>query len=158
MNTATNNRSTRAERVDHLAVLDARGDRKPDFGAVENQHPTQENREAYHRRQHGILLDRRPAKDERGLEGLRNVERNLRGADHRTEQLFGDDHAADGHQDLLQMPAVDRLDDQALEYLTADERSRNRCEDEDHTIHGERIGARPACERQEREARGEHAH
>jgi hypothetical protein len=42
------------------------------------------------------------------------------------------------------------FDDQALEYPTADERSRNRCEDEDN-------GARPACERREREARGEHA-
>jgi hypothetical protein len=38
MNTSTNNGG--AERVDHPSVLDPRGDREPDFGAVENQHPT----------------------------------------------------------------------------------------------------------------------
>ena len=45
-----------------------------------------------------------------------SVERDLRRAKHGVEQLLGDDRAADGGQNLLQVLAVDGLHDQALEH------------------------------------------
>ena len=45
----------------------------------------------------------------------RQRQRNLLRAEQGVEQLLGDDRAADRHQDLPEMLAVDRLDDQPLE-------------------------------------------
>ena len=93
--------------------------------------------EADHRRQHAIFLDRRLAEDERALESRRQGERDLLGAEQRVEQLLGDDRAADGRQNLLQMLAVDRLHDQPLEHPAegaAHQRRRDHREDEDREI------------------------
>ena len=105
-----------AERLDHFAVLDPGADQQADLGAVEHQHQADEDDEADQRRDDAVFLDRRVAEQERAAEARRRRERDHVGAEQGVEQLLGDDRAADRHQDLLQMLAVDRHDHQPLEH------------------------------------------
>ena len=86
-----------------------------------------------------------------------SAERDLRRAEHGVEQLLGDDRAADRGQYLLQVLAVDGLDDQTLEHPAegaADQRRDDGREDEDREVQGKRIGARPARKRRQHQGRG----
>ena len=78
-------------------------------------------------------------------------ERNLLRAEQRIEQLLGDDRAADRHQDLLEVLAVDGNDQHALEHeaeRAADDDRRRQREREHGEIEQQRIGLRPGRQRQ----------
>ena len=109
-----------AERLDHFTVLDAGADQKTDPGAVENEQHGGEDHEPDDDRDQPVAFDRDVAEDQRAAECRRQRQRDLHRSIHRDDELFGDDQAADGDQDLFQMLAVDRHDDDALERVTED--------------------------------------
>ena len=61
-----------------------------------------------------VFLDRDLPEDERAAKGRRRAEVDRLGAEQSQQQLLDDDRAADGDEDLFEMPAIDRRDQQPL--------------------------------------------
>ena len=97
-----------AERLDHLGILDARPDQQADAGAVEQQLHADEDHEADDDRDDAVALHDDVAEHEGAAQGLRQRDRDRRGAPDRVDRLLGDDQAAHGDEDLLQVAAIDR--------------------------------------------------
>ena len=140
-----------AQRLDHLAVLDARADQEPDPGAVEHDHLREKDDQADDERDDAVFLDRGVAEHERAAEGRGRSDRNLLRAEQRIKQLLGDDRAADRHQDLLEVLSIDGNDQHTFEDIAeaaADDDRRRQREPEDAEIQRQRIRLRPRGERQ----------
>ena len=69
------------------------------------------------------------AEHEGAAQGLRQRDRDRRGAPDRVDRLLGDDQAAHGDEDLLQVAAIDRADDHPLEDRTDNARHRHGAQD-----------------------------
>ncbi|EEF22324.1 conserved hypothetical protein, partial [Ricinus communis] len=104
-----------AQRLDHLAVLDAGADQEADLRAVQGEEHRGEHDDADDDREQPVFLDGRLAQEHGAAQRGRQRQGDLLGAPDHVDELFGHDHAAHRDQDLFQMLAVDGHDDDALE-------------------------------------------
>src|SRR6185295_15364486 len=100
---------------DHLLVFDAGADQQPGLGAVEYHYHGGEHDESHHHGDEAELLDRHVADEKGAAQGRGPRQRQQVGPPEDVDQLLGDDHAAGGDENLLEMLPVDRPDDDALE-------------------------------------------
>jgi hypothetical protein len=74
-----------------------------------------EHQQADGRGQHAVLLDRRIAEQEGAAQRIGQRQGDLQRAPDDLDDLLADDHAAHRDEDLLEVQAVDRAHDHALE-------------------------------------------
>ena len=147
-----------AERLDHLAVLDAGADQQADLGAIQHEEHGDEDDQPDGHGEQAVFLDGHVAEQEDAAKRRRQRQRDLVGAPDDVDHLLGDDHAAHGDEDLLEMLAVHRHDDDALEgpaERAGDEHGQRDSQSQRGEIHQRRVGLHPALHRQQHQGRGE---
>src|SRR5690606_3610150 len=155
-----------AERGHHRPVLDARADDEPVARAPEEQHDRAEHERGRRDRDEPVVGHGRAREVGRALEPRGPGDELRVGAPHALEQRDGREREADGDEHLLDVPLVQRADEQELGERgrgRADHRPGEQREREDAPrVRAERARDEPAAERAEREERAvrevQHAH
>ena len=103
-----------AQRFHHLAVLHTGANQQANFGAGERPCQERKHCQAHHHRQQAVFFNGGIAQEHRTAHGFGQGQRQLRGAPNHFDELFANDHAAHGDQNLFQMLTIDRAHDVAL--------------------------------------------
>ena len=103
------------ERLHHLPVLHASANQQANLGAAQRPGQQTKHRQPDPHRQHTVFFDGCIAQQQGATQALRQRQGNLRRAPDHLDEFFTNDHAAHGDQDLLQVLAVHRAHNKALE-------------------------------------------
>jgi hypothetical protein len=100
----------KAQSLDHFPVFHAGPHEQTDAGAVEHKGHSDPHDKAENHGHDAVFLDRGTAHEEAAAQRHRAGDFQLLRAPCHHHELFGDDQATDGDQDLLEMRAVDTTD------------------------------------------------
>ena len=117
---------TVTQRLDHFAVLHTSAYQQPNLGTA--QYPGQhgKNKQAHHHRQQTVFFNRGIAQQHRTAQAFRQGQRDLRWTPDDFDQLFTNDHAAHGDQNLFQVLTINRPHNKSLKRQSQRTRHRHR--------------------------------
>ena len=104
-----------AQALDHLAILHTGADQQAHLGARERPGQQCKHRQPHQHGHHAVFLDGGIAQQPATAHAAWQRQGNLRGAPDHLDELFTNDHAAHGDEDLLQVLAIHGPHDEALE-------------------------------------------